>query len=354
MVELADMCINKGTPVIEAYRRLDRTAKRILFVLEEGGRLEATLTDGDLRRFIMAGGELSSTIESAMYTKPKVLHEENRDEALAIMKRHSIDALPVIDKTGRLIDAVFLHDLLQDESLAFSEELCGTDVIIMAGGQGTRLYPYTKILPKPLIPIGDDPIVELIMNRFRNYGVNRFILSVNHKKNMIKAYFSEREEDYRIDYVEESRPLGTGGSLYLAKDMVNGTFFVTNCDILIDADYADIYRHHKNSGNIITVVTSLKRIVIPYGVVRLDDKGCLTSINEKPEILEFINTGFYVVEPGVFRYIHEDNFIHMTQLTEAVRADGWRVGTYPVSEDSYLDMGQLDEMDRMKQKLDME
>jgi len=172
----------------------------------------------------------------------------------------------------------------------------------MAGGEGTRLYPFTKILPKPLVPIGDKPILEIIINRFYEYGCTNFNLSVNYKSNIIKAYFSDFKHNYKINYIHEKKPLGTAGSLHILQNRIRKTFFVSNCDILIDADYADILKFHKQSKNKITLVTSMKHFTIPYGICEIGDGGALKNINEKPEQDLLVNTGLYVLEPEVLLF----------------------------------------------------
>lgn len=223
----------------------------------------------------------------------------------------------------------------------------------MAGGEGTRLYPYTKILPKPLIPIGDVPIVERIINKFVNFGAVDFYITLNYKKGMIKSYFSDLSPDYSVKYVEEERPLGTAGSLKLISEKFEKPIFVTNCDILINADYANIYKYHRESGNIMTIVTALKNIVVPYGVLKARSQGIVTSMEEKPRLSYFVNTGMYVLNPEVISMIPEDKFFHMTDLADNLLKEGLQVGMYPVSEDSFLDMGEFEEMKRMEEKLDL-
>lgn len=226
----------------------------------------------------------------------------------------------------------------------------------MAGGLGKRLYPYTKILPKPLIPIGEIPISEHIINRFNKYGCKEFFLIVNHKKNMIKAYYNEIEKDYSISYADEDedKPLGTGGGLSLLKGKINSTFILSNCDILIKEDYEKIYNHHKVEKNLITMVCSLKHIKIPYGVINTNEKGEIEDMKEKPEISIFANTGMYIVEPEVLNLIEENKFVGFPDIIKRVMDEGKKVGIYPISENAWLDMGQLDEMEEMRSRLENE
>ena len=225
--------------------------------------------------------------------------------------------------------------------------------IVLAGGKGTRLYPYTKLLPKPLIPIGDIPIMERIIDAFREYGARTFYVTVNYRKSMIKSYFSEVAAGYQIKYVEEEKPLGTAGSLPLLGDAFHEPFLVTNCDVLIHANYADIYKHHQEMGNELTIVTALKNIVVPYGVIHSSGNGRIDAMEEKPKLSYFVNTGMYILNPAVLDEIPRDAFFHMTDLADKLLKEGRQVGMYPISEDSFLDMGEFEEMRRMEEKLNL-
>jgi NDP-sugar pyrophosphorylase family protein len=224
-------------------------------------------------------------------------------------------------------------------------------VVIMAGGKGTRLYPYTRILPKPLIPIGDVPIMERIIDGFTSYQVGEFFITVNYMKSMIKSYFEDISPEYHLHYVEEEKPLGTGGSLGLIKPGFDRPFFVTNCDILVQANLADIYKQHVEEKNAITIVTSLKKVVVPYGVLDVSSGGRVESIREKPSDSYFINTGMYVINPEMMNLIPDDTFYHMTQLIEDAISKEYKVGIYPITEDAFLDMGEIEELQKMEDRL---
>lgn len=226
-----------------------------------------------------------------------------------------------------------------------------TPVVIMAGGKGTRLYPYTKILPKPLIPIDDVPIAERIINRFHKYGCCNFYMTLNYNKQIIQAYFDSMLKNYNINYIIEEKPLGTGGSLFLLKDLINQTFFVSNCDILINDNYIDMLKYHRDNNNKITVISAFKNLSVPYGVMKIDKNNLIYKIEEKPKYDFLVNTGMYIFEPEVLEYIPKDEFFHITDLIRIYIDMGERVGLYEVSEDSWLDMGQFDEMNRMIKEL---
>lgn len=349
-MHLEEIFIKKDISIREAIKKLDITAKKILLVVENDV-LVGTVTDGDVRRWILKNGDFNFEVYNIMNKTPISLEVKEKHLAKELMKEKGIESIPIVDKNNRIIDIVFWND---DLDLAFNKyQNISAPVVIMAGGKGTRLYPYTKILPKPLIPIGDSSITERIINRFTKFGCKNFYFTVNYKKNMIKAYFDELDKNYEISYVEEEEFLGTGGSLYLLRGRINETFFVSNCDVLVDANYYDILKYHKDNNNLITMVTSLKNYQIPYGIIKLGDDGQVIGTTEKPEYDYLVNTGFYILEPETLEDIPENKFFHITDLINKYIDDGKKVGTYPITENAWLDMGEMKEMDRMMETLEL-
>ena len=280
--KLMEFLISPDSTVADALQRIDGNGKGILFVVNSYRKLLGVVTDGDIRRWLLKNGELKGAVKRVMNQKPKVAYRKELPLGMELMCRYKIAALPVVNAKGVILDIVFREEPKSPDA----EQNCSlqeTPVIIMAGGKGTRLYPYTKILPKPLIPIGDIPIMERIIARFRDFGARNFFVTVNYRKSMIKAYFTENVSDYELSYVEEEKPLGTAGSLGLLPAEFTRPLIVTNCDILIHADYGDILQCHKDSGNEMTIVTALKNIVVPYGVVHSSEHGRIksTSISHK-------------------------------------------------------------------------
>lgn len=345
-MEIKDFLIEETTTVLEAMELLDRVAKKVLFVIRDN-KLVASVTDGDIRRWILKKGNLDAYISNVANYNPKFIYKKHRMKAKEYMKSMSVEALPILDKNNYILSIV----LWTDEEIGTRPSL-DIPVVIMAGGMGTRLYPYTKILPKPLIPIGEIPIVEHIINRFYNDGSKDFYLVVNHKKNMIKAYFNEIEKNYSINYVDEDTPLGTGGGLSLLKGKINSTFILSNCDILIEEDFNKIYEFHKKEKNLITMVCSLKNIVVPYGVIEIDENGHIENMKEKPKFSFLTNTGVYIVEPIVIAELEENIAIGFPDIIEKYKKLGEKIGVFPISEGSWMDMGQLDEMEAMRRRLE--
>ncbi len=339
-------CIKSDASIIHALEKLDEVKEKILFVLDEEDRVIASLTDGDIRRAILKGVTLSANAVDFARSEPYIVNEDHDKDIWDVIKRRKLEAVPIVDSKRHIIGMY-----VNSDDIKKSDTVISLPIVIMAGGKGTRLYPYTKILPKPLIPIDDIPISERIIRSFADIGCSDFSMIVNYKKNMIKSYFNENGDCYNIHFYDEEKPLGTGGGLKLVKDDIESTFILSNCDILILADIASIVKHHKESGNKATMVCSLKNFEIPYGVVHFSPGGDIESMEEKPQMSFFTNTGYYILEKEVFEYIEDDERIGMPDILDRMRNNGLKVGVYPISENSWLDMGQFDSMDAMERRL---
>ena len=347
-MKLEELFIREDATILETMKQLDETGQRILFIAPEG-RLQAVLTDGDLRKFLLRGGKLEDPVRLAANYSPKTLPLEERGRAKSMLERYYIDALPLLDRDGKVADVVFATGLDVD-----NRKQANIPVVVMAGGLGTRLYPYTKILPKPLIPVGEQPIAELIFSRFRDFGCRHMTMIVNYKRGMIKSYFADLEKDYTVDFIDEDVFMGTGGGLCLLKGRMDSPFFFTNCDTLLDLDYGDLYQYHKAHGNLVTMVCAFKHYVVPYGVVELGEDGGIAAMREKPELNFLTNTGVYVVEPRVVEEMKMGEVIGFPDVIDRYRAAGEKVGIYPINESSWMDMGQMEELEKMRRKLEQQ
>ncbi len=343
---MIDIYIEEDKSILDAMCQLDRSGKKILFVHQDK-KLLASLTDGDIRRWILKKGDLQMSVQYAANYHPRFLYEQEEDLAMRTIKELGIDAIPIVNNEYLIQKIIFANESVQKHT-KFDIEV---PVVIMAGGLGTRLSPYTKILPKPLIPVGDYPIAEHIIHQFCLYGCRQYYMIVNYKRNMIKAYFDELDKKYQLDFIMEEKPLGTGGGISLLKGKMKKTFILTNCDILIDDDLTKAYQQHTKSGNLITMVCSLKNFIIPYGVVNIGEDGMIESMQEKPNMSFFTNTGCYFVEPEVIEGLTYNEPADFPTVIEKYRKAGKKVGYYPIGEDAWLDMGQLDELEKMKARL---
>ena len=344
-MKIEKLYISEERSVLEAMKQLDEAARQILYITENE-KLKAVITDGDIRRHLLHGGKLEQQVKEIANYNPRFIYERDKDKSHKLMQEWAILSLPIVNEKMEIQSIVFLkdHEIGRERSI-------NIPVVIMAGGLGTRLYPYTKVLPKPLIPIGEIPISEHIIRNFTEYNCNEFHMIVNHKKNMIKAYFSEVEKNYIMEFHDEEIPLGTGGGLSLLKDKIDKTFFFTNCDILIRANYKEIFDYHVQNQNMITIVAAYKHFTIPYGIINLDCNAEMDTMTEKPEYSFLINTGFYLVEPMVLSSLREDQPLSFPDIIEQRKSLGEKIGVFPVSEKSWLDMGQFEELEEMRKEL---
>lgn len=330
----------------QALQRLDENSRRIL-LLVENRKLLGVVTDGDIRRWILGNGDLTAPVSNIANKKPIILFDGEfaLEDARREMLHNRAEALPVVNRQGELVSIIYWFDVA--EGTVEPQQRFNLPVVIMAGGLGKRLAPYTQVLPKPLIPIGDKTIVERIIDRFLPYGCNEFLVSVNYHAKMIQAYFDETARDYRMTFLQEEEPRGTIGSLSLARNRLSTTFFVTNCDIIVNTDYEAILRFHRDNGFRLTTVGASKNFAIAYGVLDTDENGQLKQVREKPSNDFLVNTGIYLLEPSVLELIPPNGIFHITDLMNACLIKGLRVGVYPVSERAWLDMGQPDELKKM-------
>lgn len=342
MRKIENRIINLTDAIISSLKKMDVEKTKMLFVFSNN-HFKGVLTIGDIQRAILNNVALTAPIQKILdphkvYASP----EESIEDIKAKMYKLRSECMPVVDENGELVEVYFWNELFSGNESLPKQQL-NVPVVIMAGGKGTRLAPLTNIYPKPLIPIGEKTIVETIMDKFVSYGCNHFYISVNYKADMIKNYFDFiHNGSYHISYFQEDRPMGTAGSLRLLKDKLHSTFFVSNCDIMIYEDFANILNYHKENRNELTVVAAVKTFSIPYGTIQTKEDGLLESIEEKPNLSFKINTGLYILEPSLLDDIPDD-FFHITHLMEKLQHQGRRVGVYPISQNDWMDMGDWDE-----------
>lgn len=336
---------NINDTIIKALQLMDKENVKLIF-LQNNEDFKGILSIGDIQRAVIKNIPLNSpvsTIVRSQYTFSR--ESDNKNEIKKKMIAQRIECMPILNNKGDLVDAIFWEDL--ELSNKVINDTIALPVVIMAGGKGTRLQPLTNIYPKPLIPIGEKTIVETIMDKFVSYQCHDFYISVNYKAEVIKNYFDFLQNpQYKIHYFQEDKPMGTAGSLRLLKDKLHSTFFVSNCDILINENFADILKYHQSNHNELTVVAALKTYSIPYGTIITGEDGLLESIEEKPNLTFKINTGLYILEPSILDEIPDD-FFHITHLMEKLKQEGRRVGVYPISQNDWIDMGDWKEYMKM-------
>lgn len=335
--------VNYKNTVEETILHMETNAINAVLVVDDFDKLLGVFTPGDLRRYFLCKGVLTASICDAMNPNPIVFKSHSE------VKKYEkyLVIFPVVDEQGK-VKGVYNEAKVANTS----DSLLDVPVVIMAGGKGTRLYPYTKILPKALIPIGEYTISERIIQNFEGFGCNEFFMIINHKAGMIKSYYDDMDKKYNMHFIKEEKFLGTAGGLAYLKGKIDKTFFLSNCDILINSDLECIYKRHKQEGNKITIVCAVKEVEIPYGVIENDEIGTVTNIVEKPSYSFMTNTGLYVVEPEIIDFIDEDIIIHMPEIAQRYIQMGERVGVFPIPEKEWMDMGQFSELKEMMKAFD--
>lgn len=345
-----EILIHINESIKAALKKLDKTAKKVLLVVDDDGRLLGTVTDGDVRRYILSGKSLDNNIRDVYNKKPIYIKKEefSAERIKEMLVKSKVGLIPIVDKGGKVFDFVTWDQLFSEMPQTNKVNL---PVVIVAGGKGSRLEPFTKVFPKPLIPIGDKPIVEIIIDEFKKQGVNKFYLTLNHKGEMIEAYFKSIEKDYKLSYIWEKTFLGTAGSLKLLDRRIDNFFIVSNCDVIVKANFEDAVNSHKEQGAMLTILSSIQHHKIPYGVVKSKEKGRVVSITEKPEYTLTINTGVYILSKECLEFIPKNAAFDMTDLIENLIKNSRVVITYPVNESDYIDIGQWEEYKNAIEKI---
>ncbi len=347
--------ISRNTTLKQAIQKLNETAEKILFVVDNDKRLLGTITDGDIRRGIISGMQFGEKIDDIMkreFISVNVGMTDIEAYVCDVMARLEIEQIPVLDDNGMIVDVMLWTDFLKEKKQIPTRVLHENQVVIMAGGKGSRLDPFTRILPKPLIPIGNKPVIEVIMEKFFQYGFHKFMYTLNYKKDYMKIFLKENSYPYRIDWIEEGDFLGTAGSLELLEGRLSETFFVTNCDSIVDVDFEKVLTWHRKSGSLLTVIGSHNEVKIPFGVLDMSG-GKLERIREKPVHDVIINTGVYVMEPDIISYIPRNQTFNMDELIEAVLSKKEGVGVYPIYE-GWFDIGQWEEYTKTVKSINIE
>ncbi len=345
---IQSIIVDSEKSIIQAMHIMDDVRTKSLLVFEKG-KFIGMITNGDLQRAIIANKPFSMSIgfliDNSLKTYAHLGDDNQRIKDWMIEVRAEI--MPILDSEGDLVDVVFWHDLFSDTQAVDNRPAIDLPVVIMAGGKGSRLLPITNVIPKPLVPIGEKTILEVILDQFEGIGCHKFYMSVNYKADMIKYYLGQLNHHYNIEFFMEDKPLGTIGSISLLKGRLTTPFFVSNCDSINEQDYRDVYDYHMNNHNDLTIVTMVKSFKIPYGVIETGENGLMVSLSEKPELTYQVNTGVYILNPSCIDEIPEGEFFHITQLIEKIKVQGGRVGCFPVSEQAWKDMGEWPEYLKM-------
>jgi dTDP-glucose pyrophosphorylase len=351
MIQNKNSTIINTTSIRDAVKKMDIEKLNTLIVFNKKKKVVGIFTMGDFRRVVFFGLDIEEKISSIINKNFIYLTKGfSKNEAKKIFINNDLILdIPILNKNFKLVKIVKRAEFFSTKELMGKNiNLKNFPVVIMAGGKGTRLDPFTRILPKPLIPIGNNPIIRVIMDYFKNFGSKKFYISLNEKSNMVKAYFHDLKSSYNIKYIEEKKPLGTAGSLKLLTNTLKNTFFVINCDVLIQSDYPAMLSYHKKNNYDFTLISSMRNFTIPYGVCDFNKDGTLKTLVEKPKYNFFVNTGFYIIEPKVLKLIPDNARFDMSELMRRIIDNKMKIGLFPISDNSWSDVGQWSEFKKYK------
>ncbi|MDY6974527.1 MAG: nucleotidyltransferase family protein [Thermodesulfobacteriota bacterium] len=331
--DVENITISKDATFHCALEHMEREKTGIALVSDNDRNLLGIITNADIRRAVLNGVSLNDKVTRLMIDKPITATDDlSRGEYYRIMVTRSINQLPIVTKSGRIVGVIYESSLRKERIL-----LC--PVVIMAGGQGSRLRPLTKDVPKPMLRIKGKPMLERIIERFRDLGVVKFYISVNYKAHVIEDYFGNGDAwRVQIDYLREKKQLGTAGSLSLLPRNMPFSFFVINADVMTDLDFCTIYRLHANNNSDITVAVKEVSYQVPYGTIEVEH-GRIVSLFERPHIKKYVNAGIYVLSPATLNEIPENEFFDMTDLINKMISSGRMVNSYLI-DGFWIDVGQ--------------
>ena len=338
LTDLSRLTVSPGDSIHDAIARIDRNSAGIVLVLDAGGRLAGTVTDGDIRRALLAGadlkrpvGELLTAKSAASPRHPVTASAEAGHESwLQIMKEHVVRQLPLTDAEGRISGLVTMDELLPDH--------LPIQAVIMAGGYGKRLRPLTEDLPKPMLPVGDRPLMEHLVDQLRDAGIRRVHVATHYRAEKITEHFGDGSEfGVELTYVAEDQPMGTAGALSRL-DRPAGPLLVVNGDILTRVDFRAMLAFHREHRADMTVAVRKYDVNVPYGVIECSGV-CVTGIAEKPLYSFLVNAGIYLIEPSVHACIPAERRFDMTDLIHVLLRQQRAVVSFPILE-YWLDVGQ--------------
>jgi len=330
--------VNQSHTLLDTMKIIDDSSLQFAVVVDEEQHLLGTVTDGDIRRGILRGEGLDVTITSVMNSNPIIARSGQKyHKYKQLMKSKMLKQLPIVDDNNKIINILFADNI--------ETSLNKNTVVLMLGGLGTRLRPLTNDIPKPMLRVGNKPILETIIEGFKQYGYTNFVFSVNYKKEIIQDYFQNGEAfDVTVEYIEEDKKMGTAGALSLLKNRPKKPFFVMNGDLLTQINFDQLMQFHMEHESVATMCVREFEYQIPYGVIETNGTD-LVTIKEKPIHRSFVNAGIYVLNPDVLDYIPQDEFYDMPSLFEKLIEKNSKTTVFPIRE-YWLDIGQIDDFNK--------
>ena len=345
MKNIDNIKLNINSTIKEALKIIDNGALQIALVVNENDILLGTLTDGDIRRGLLKGLDLNSSIKSIIFKTPTIAKiSDTKEEILKLALSKKLHQIPIVDERGKILGIQEIEELIKPKDKT-------NKVILMVGGLGTRLRPLTENTPKPMLKVGNKPILQTIVEKFAEYGYTDIVMCVNYKSHMIQDYFGDGKEfGVNIEYVLENQRMGTAGALSLLKDKPNEPFFVMNGDLLTNVNFEHLHNYHLSNNSLGTMCVREYDFQVPYGVVNISNSK-ITSIEEKPTHKFFVSAGIYMLSPEVLDYIPKNQFYDMPTLFEKIIGENKNAISFPLRE-YWLDIGRIEEYKKANEEYD--
>lgn len=339
MKNIEDITVKESISILEVMKIIDESSKQIAIVIDENNKLLGTISDGDIRRALLKNIPLTESVKEIYFKTPTVASiNDSREEIINICKVKKIHQIPIVDSKGNLVGLEILDELISKEKKL-------NKVVLMVGGLGTRLQPLTENIPKPMLEVGNKPILQTIVEKFAEYGYLNIVMCINYKSHVIKDYFGDGAEfGVNIEYVSEKDRMGTAGALSLLKDKPQEPFFVMNGDLLTNANFEHLHNFHISNNSIGTMCVRDYDFQVPFGVVSIKDTKIL-SIDEKPKHKFFVNAGIYMFDPEILDYIPKNEFYDMPTLFKKLIDKNKKVISFPLRE-YWLDVGRIEEYEK--------
>lgn len=333
MTHWRETILTQAATVAEAIANLNASGLQIAMVVDEEGQLLGTITDGDIRRALLRGITLTAPVDEVLHADPLVVPAElDADGVAQMMRANRLRQLPIVDAARKLV-GLHLYDEMSEQPQARPNTM-----VVMAGGRGVRLRPHTENCPKPMLTVGDKPMLEHIIERARAEGFSDFLLAIHYLGHMIEDHFGDGGRwGVRIRYLREDQPLGTGGALSLIEDLPSWPLLVTNGDVLSEIRYGDLLDFHRRHGASATMAVRSHELQHPFGVVHTDGVD-IAGFEEKPIVRHNVNAGIYAIDPQALAMLNRDEYCDMPSLFERLSAAGQRTIAYPMHE-PWLDVG---------------
>lgn len=350
---MKNLLIKPNANIKNALEQLSKTGEKCLVVVDKQNKLLGTLSDGDVRKAILRGKFDKDKINKFYQKNPTFLRKTNYslNQVKNILIKKRIDIIPIIDESRKVVDVLTFAKIFKNNKSNQRSDTFSKTVVIMAGGKGTRLEPFTSVLPKPLVPINEKPVIEHVIEKFVNNNISDFFITLNYKSKVLRAFFQEQKLNYKLSFIEEPKPLGTAGGLSLLAGKIKKPFLVTNCDTIININFDNLMSFHISNKNDVTLVASSKEYIIPYGTCKLEKSGQLKNIIEKPKLDFFVNIGLYVINPDLIKLIPKNKSYDMPDLIKLAKIKRKKVGVYPIDDESWIDVGQWSEYRKAIEKL---